>query len=81
MSGGSNEGIRKRDENVKKDILAAITFLATGLLFYVIQADGKADEHFSSAVGCDAAETVFVGQTAPEKEVPVILDSGVTRDS
>ena len=66
---------------MKKDILAAIIFLATGLLFYVVQADGKADEHLSSGVDCGAAETVSLEKSAPQGELPIVLDSGVTRDS
>jgi len=66
---------------VKKDILAAITFLATAILFYVIHADGKVDERFSSGVGCDVPEKVLVEQTAPERELPVVLGGGVIRDS
>jgi hypothetical protein len=67
---------------VKKDILAAITFLATGLLFYVIQTGGQPDEYFTSSVGCDAAETVWVKKAAPEATPPITLDSsGQTRDS
>ena len=66
---------------MKKDILAAITFLATGILFYVIHTDGKVDEQFSTGVGCDAPETVLVEQTAPERELPVVLGGGVIRDS
>jgi hypothetical protein len=74
--------LRERDENVKKDILAAITFLATGLLFYVTRTDTRADECFTSSMGCDAAETVWVEKAAPEHASPITLDSsGLTRDS
>jgi hypothetical protein len=74
--------LREREENVKKDILAAITFLATGLLFYVTRTDTRADEYFSSSMGCDAAETVWVKKAAPVHAPPITLDSsGLTRDS
>ena len=67
---------------MKKDILAAITFLATGFLFYVTQTGGQSDEYFTSSVGCDAPETVWVNKAAPEAPPPVTLDSsGQTRDS
>ena len=67
---------------MKKDILAAITFIATGLLFYVIQTGGRADEFFPSGVGCDTAETVWVEEAAPEGEPQITLDSsGLTKDS
>jgi hypothetical protein len=77
----SLEGNRERDEKVKKDILAAITFLATGLLFYVVHADGKADKHLSSGIDCGAAETVSLEQSAPQGDLPIVFDGGVSRDS
>jgi hypothetical protein len=68
---------------VKKDILAAITFLATGLLFYVVHDEGKAREHAAPSMGCDAAETVYVEQSTVKasSELPIILDGGLMRDS
>lgn len=81
-NGGSIKGIGERDENVKKDILAAVTFLATGLLFYVVQTENQADELFNRGVDCDAAETVWVKEAAPNLEPQITLDSsGLTRDS
>ena len=66
---------------MKKDILAAVTFLTAALVFYAVQTDGKTDQHFSSGFGCEAAETAIVEKTAPEVQVPVFLDDEVTRDS
>ncbi len=68
---------------MKKDILAAITFLATGLLFYVVHDEGRAREHASPSLGCGAAETVYVEQSTVKanRELPVILDGGLMRDS
>ena len=66
---------------MKKDILAAVTFLTAALLFYAVQTDGKTDQLFSSGFGCEAAETAIVEKTAPEVQVPVVLDDAVTRDS
>ena len=66
---------------MKKDILAAITFIATGLLFYVIQTGQPSDEFFSSGATCDGAETVWVEKAPPDAEPTVILEDGVTRDS
>jgi hypothetical protein len=68
---------------VKKDILAAITFLATGLLFYVVHDGGRAHEHASPSVGCGGAETVYVEQSTmrANKELPIISDGALMRDS
>ncbi|MGD8362646.1 MAG: hypothetical protein PVJ04_14555 [Gemmatimonadota bacterium] len=68
---------------MKKDILAAITFLATGLLFYVVHDGAKAHEHASPSVGCGAAETVYVEKSTVRAsgELPVILDGALMRDS
>jgi hypothetical protein len=66
---------------VKKDILAAITFIATGLLFYVVQNDHPAQRMLPPQGGCGAAETVLVKQAAPKAELPILLDGGITKDS
>ena len=66
---------------MKKDIFAAIIFLTTALLFYVVQTDGKADFFLSSGVGCDAAETVVVTKGKSESETAPTLKDWTTRDS
>jgi len=80
-AGAGAQGEKGKGRDVKKDILAAITFLATGLLFYVVQTDVKADARFSPGVGCDAAERVLVEKSMPEPEIPVVFDEGVPKDS
>ena len=66
---------------MKKDILAAITFLVTGLLFYMIQTGGTAEKLLSSEMECGSSETVLMGKTTPESPLSVSFDGGVTRDS
>jgi hypothetical protein len=67
---------------VKKDALAAITFLVTGLLFFAAQVGERVDERSSSPFGdCSAPETVWVEATEPQAEAPVILETPKTRDS
>lgn len=72
---------REREKKVKKDIIAAITFIVTGLLFYAVQTDGKALELFSSGLECEMVTPVQVGETAPEIAPAEILELGITRDS
>lgn len=67
--------------NVKKDILAAITFITTGLLFYVVQSDHQAGRILPAQGNCGAAETVLVKQPSPEAKLPIFLDGGITKDS
>ena len=66
---------------MKKDILAAIIFLTTGLLFYAVQTAGKADALRSSGGGCDAAETVAVTKAKSESEKALNLKDWTTRAS
>ncbi len=66
---------------MKKDIFAAIIFLTTGFLFYVVQTDSKADSLLSSGVGCNAAETVVVTKAKSESEKTATLRDWTTRDS
>jgi len=68
--------------NVKKDILAAITFIATGLLFYVVRSDNQVDRVLSNVNDCGAAETVLIRHAVPAaSEIPVLIDGGVIKDS
>ena len=57
----------RRDESVKKDILAAITFLTTGLLFYLAQVDGAPQQGPSTGDECRVMGTIAVEKSAPEK--------------
>ena len=66
---------------MKKDIIAAITFLVTAVLFYAVQSDGKAGELFSQGSECEMHGAVLVKGTAPKADSPLILDSRIIRDS
>ena len=72
---------KEREKKVKKDILAAITFLMTGLIFYVVQTDSKVDELLSSGIECEAAETVVVGENSSKAEMNLTFQDEGTRDS
>ena len=67
--------------NVKKDVLAAITFLVTGFLFYVIHTDGKANSVYSTGLDCPTLERVLVGGSGPKAESPLLSHEKLTRDS
>jgi hypothetical protein len=79
--GGRAPEERRRDVSVTKDVLAAITFLATGLLFLLAQAATQADRPLSEDLERDAGETVVVvdGLQGPSDELdtppPVTWDS------
>ena len=45
---------------VKRDILAAITFLITGLVFFVAQMEGRSNKLYSEEGDCCGSETVLV---------------------
>ncbi len=67
---------------MKKDALAAITFLLTGLLFFAAQIGDPVRERPSSSFGdCSAPETVWVEATKPQPEAPTLLETPKTRDS
>jgi len=51
---------------VKKDILAAITFLTTGLLFYLVQVEGAPQQGPSAGDECRVMETIAVEKGAPQ---------------
>lgn len=63
---------------MKKDILAAFTFLATAFLFYVVQVERSSDGFFSDAE-CGVVETVWTGGEAPEQDISLDLE-GTARD-
>ena len=56
--------VKRRIEQVKKDILAAITFLVTGLLLYLAQATNLPQKAASSAHGVEAVESALIEGTA-----------------
>ena len=66
---------------MKKDILAALTFLVTGLLFYVVQTGETGEGLQSMRDGCPTAEAVMVKQAPAEAPAVLILKKGSTRDS
>ena len=55
---------------MKKDIIAAITFLVTGILFFAVQTDGKTGELFSQRIECDMQEVVLVGEPRQRPKSP-----------
>jgi hypothetical protein len=62
------------DVSVKKDIIAAITFLATGLLFFVVQLQGTEQSGLSQDESCVMPETVLVGETPSPQPTPANKD-------
>jgi hypothetical protein len=50
--------IGRRDTRVKKDILAIITFVATGFLFYLVHLEGPAEKALSNGAELGAVERV-----------------------
>ena len=61
--------------------MAAITFLMTGLIFYVVQTDSKVDELISNGVECEAVGTAEVGESIPETAMDLTFQDEGTRDS
>jgi len=66
---------------VKRDILAAITFLTTGLLLYLAQVGRPPQEVLSSRDEFGAVETVLVQEGAPETPKVLLPGDPGTRDS
>ena len=71
----------RRDQSVKKDILAAITFLTTGLLFYLAQVDGIPRQGPSAGDECKVMGTIAVEKGAPETSAELHFNHPGTRDS
>jgi hypothetical protein len=71
----------KRNKKVKKDIFAALTFLMTGLIFYVVQTDSKVDELISNGTECEAVGTVIAGESISETAMDLTFQGEATRDS
>jgi hypothetical protein len=67
---------------VKKDILAAFTFILTGLLFYVVQADVKTNEILIPGMECEGmVGSVIVEQNSGDALPQITLENEGTRDS
>ena len=64
---------------MKRDILAAFTFLATGFLFYVVQVERPEDGLLPESE-CGVVETVWNGDEAPEPDLSLPLKE-TPRDS
>ena len=75
------QGKKKRKKKVKKDILAAITFLMTGLLFYAVQTDSNVNELISTGMECEAPDMVTVGENVSEAAMDITFRAQVTKDS
>jgi hypothetical protein len=71
---------RKRGySSLKKDVFAVITFVATGFLFYLIQAHDPTGPGVEKVSG--AAEPVSVEESVPDTPVVIRLEEGGSRDS
>ena len=66
---------------MKKDIFAALTFLMTGLIFYVVQTDSKVDELISNGTECKAVGTVIAGESISETAMDLTFQGEATKDS
>jgi hypothetical protein len=65
---------------VKRDIWAAITFLVTGLLFYLAQTSPPSESLLSDR-DSGFEESITVGEPAPQVSADPVLDLGRMRDS
>ena len=63
-----------RDVSRKKDVLAAITFLATGFLFFVAQIDGAGEALLSQDGDCVVSETMLVEHASSSEVTSKVHD-------
>ena len=66
---------------MKRDILAAITFLTTGLLLFLAQVEGPPQKVLSTGDEFGVIETVLVQEGAPETPKELLPGDPGTRDS
>ena len=66
---------------MKKDIWAAITFLTTGVLFYLAQVEGTPQKVLSSGDEGGGVEAVVVEESAPEAPEELYFRNSKTRES
>ncbi len=66
---------------MKKDLLAALTFLITGLLFYVVGADSQVHQLHQQTLDCNAAETLAIGEIVPASQSDLTFPDTRTHDS
>lgn len=65
----------ERKKIVKRDVVAAITFLMTGLLFYLARVEGPTKNELSSESGCGNPEAVMVGDSSIQAPVDLVIGS------
>jgi hypothetical protein len=65
---------------VKRDVAAAIIFLATGLLFYWARAEGPLKKEVSSQGDCSNAEAMRIGGSTVEAPEQLIFADSRSRD-
>jgi hypothetical protein len=70
-----------REQVVKKDILALLTFLATGLLIYLSQTRAAPEAIFSSGEGAEVVEAVMMEEEAQEGPGDTLVKLPKIRDS
>ena len=66
---------------MKKDIWAGVTFLTTGVLFYLAQVAGTPQKVLSADDECGEVEAVVVEESAPEAPEELFFRNSKTRDS
>ncbi len=66
---------------MKKDILAIITFVTTGLLFYLIQVEGPVGQSLTSHDGDGIAEEILQDGCDAKAPSGLVIKEGRTRDS
>jgi hypothetical protein len=66
---------------VKKDILALLTFLATGLLIYLAQTRATPEAIFSSGESAEVVEAVMMEEKAQESPGDTLIELPKIRDS
>ncbi len=70
---------KRRGSNLKRDIFAVITFVATGFLFYLIQTQNPREPGSQEVPGI--VEKVSVQDPIVETPVGIAIKDGGSRDS
>jgi hypothetical protein len=70
---------RRKGSSLKRDIFAVMTFVATGFLFYLIQAHDPTQNASEKVSG--VTEQVSIEGTVTETPVGIRLKEGGSRDS
>lgn len=66
---------------MKRDVWATITFLITGVLFYLAQVEGTPQKVISSGEGSGVVDTMVIEESAPVAPQELLLRNQRTRDS